>query len=224
MLELFKGFDIGFAFDGDADRCVVIDDRGRYVDDHVMLALYAAYKADKGPIVTHIGASIIVNKLVEEAGGKVIRVRVGDPSLARAAFENHAAFAGEPNGARIHPDVHYFPDGPLTLLRILQMIEELGRPLSELVDEVPKTVVLREAVKRRRSYEDAMECVKSSAPEDALEISTVDGIRVRTGEMERYLVRPSATEPLIRIRAEAKDERRAKELIKTARRIAEGCV
>ncbi len=222
-LKAFKGFDLGFAFDGDGDRCVVIDDQGRYVNDHVMLALYASYMAPKGPIITHVGASIIVNKLVEEEGGKVIRVRVGDPYLAKAAKEHNAAFAGEPNGARIHPDVHYFPDGPLTLLRILKMLEEIGEPLSKLVDIVPKTVVLREEVPRKRSYEEAMECV-NSLDVDGIEIVRTDGIRVRVSEEERFLVRPSATEPVIRVRAEAKDESRAKELINIGKELARKCV
>ncbi len=213
-----SGADLGIAHDGDADRVVAVDERGRVVDQDKLLALVAGQEGAGGTVVTTVDASRVVEKVVEEKGGRVIRTKVGDVNVALACRENEATFGGEPCGAWIFPRIHFAPDGPLGAVVLLKMLEA-GKPLSEMVDELPQYVMQRKKIPcPDAKKEAAMKEFMAAAKEMGGDLSMVDGIRVSLPE-GWILVRPSGTEPLIRITVEGEREEWVREYMQRTVRI-----
>jgi len=125
----------------------VVDDRGRFAPPDKLLALVASHVVGRGEkVVTTVDASRVVEEWVERKGGRVVRTKVGDVSVASALRREGGRFGGEPSGAWILPEAHLAPDGPLAALLVLRVLEEEGRRLSELLDEIPSYPLLREKV------------------------------------------------------------------------------
>ncbi|MEW6222079.1 MAG: phosphoglucosamine mutase [Candidatus Hadarchaeota archaeon] len=210
------GADIGLAHDGDADRVAAVDEKGRFVKEDKLLALISAFQLRrKGQtVVTTVDASSVLDKAVKAEGGKVVRTRVGDVSVAEAVKKRRAVFGGEPSGAWIFPEFQFAPDGPFGAAKILQMLATTGKKLSELSDGLPDYPTVREKVACPNERKASV--IKKLAPRlrklpGAFKASTVDGVRVefRDGWV---LVRPSGTEPYIRVTAEGKTVRRARKI------------
>jgi len=213
-----RGAEVGFAHDGDADRIAVVDDRGRFAPPDKLLALVASHLVRKGEkVVTTVDASRVVEEWVERKGGKVVRTRVGDVSVAWALRREGGRFGGEPSGAWILPEAHLAPDGPLATLLLLRMLEEEGRRLSELLDEVPSYPLLREKVpcapgekgERMRRLREKVERL-----EGVVGVEEVDGLRISFEEGSWLLVRPSGTEPCLRVTCEARTEGEARRRVR----------
>lgn len=208
--------DVGFAHDGDSDRIAVIDDKGVFVPQDKLLALLAFYEIKKGEMIAvPVNTSMLVNEVVEKAGGKVVRTRVGDVAVAQELIRHNGVFGGEPSGCYIFPKVHYCPDGILTSLKVLEIMDNTRKKLSELISEIPEYPLLRETVKC--SNEDKEGIVKQLAERAKMlpgikETTEIDGTRVDF-EDAWILVRASGTEPKIRVTVEAKDKQRAEELM-----------
>ncbi|KXB00285.1 hypothetical protein AKJ42_01295, partial [candidate division MSBL1 archaeon SCGC-AAA261C02] len=176
-----------------------------------------------GKIVTTIDASKVVDEQVIEAGSEVVRTKVGDVSVAQEMESQEANFGGEPSGTWICGDVHLCPDGPLAGIRILEMIDDSGKTLSELVDGVSSYPVRRAKIDcPNKEKEKVMQSVEEQAPQvfgDIVEKLTLDGLRLEFEDGAWLLVRPSGTEPYIRVTAEADDEDRAKSLVGEAKQL-----
>jgi phosphoglucosamine mutase len=222
--EMVKATDarIGFGFDGDGDRMMAVDERGRVPSPDRVLAAYARFLVERnggGVVVTHVGASMSVEDAVVGAGGTVVRTRVGDVHITEAMGEHGALFGGEPVGAWIHPDVHLCPDGLLSALKLMSALEAEGKKLSEFVD-VPEYPTLRGKVECPNVEKGrAMSAVSSNYGEgfdEVKDVSTVDGVRLEL-EDGWVLIRPSGTEPIIRITVEARERERAEELLEASR-------
>ena len=209
-----SGAEVGFAHDGDADRIAVVDDRGRFAPPDKLLALVASHVVGRGEkVVTTVDASRVVEEWVERKGGRVVRTKVGDVSVASALRREGGRFGGEPSGAWILPEAHLAPDGPLAALLVLRVLEEEGRRLSELLDEIPSYPLLREKVpcgpgereeRMGRLRERMGELRGISAVEE------VDGLRISFEGGSWVLVRPSGTEPCLRVTCEAGTEEEAR--------------
>jgi len=217
------GADIGFAHDGDADRAAAVDEKGRVVEWDKLLALMCAHMVRKtgGRVVTTVDASMAVDEQVRAAGGEVIRTRVGDVAVARAVKESGAVFGGEPSGAWIFGDVGY-PDGPLACARVLEMVDEAGRTLSELAEGVKGYPIVRRKFKCCEGRKAAvMKRVRERAPKvfKRADIATIDGVRLAFEDGSWVLIRPSGTEPYVRITAEARSASRARSLAATAKKL-----
>jgi phosphoglucosamine mutase len=204
------GCEVGFGFDGDGDRMMPVGADGSMVNPDRMLAAYAGYVVERngrGAVVTHVGASMNVDDMVKEAGGQVIRTPVGDAFITEAMARHGAVFGGEPVGAWVFPEHHMCPAGVLGALKVLEALEETGKSMEEFISAAPmypldrvklgcgneqKPMAMRLISQR---YQDAYRNVET--------ISTVDGVRL---EMENgwALIRPSGTEPLIRITVEGR--------------------
>ena len=216
------GCEVGFGFDGDGDRMMPVDENGSTPSPDTVLAAYAGYLVRAnggGTVVTHVGASMSVEEAVEAAGGSVVRTKVGDVHVTEAMLENGAIFGGEPVGAWIHPDVHLCPDGILSAVRLMQALDSEGKTLSQFVSGIPDYPTLRAKVACPNSEKDAaMGSISDIGEEfgDVTDVSTVDGVRLQL-EDGWVLIRPSGTEPIIRITVEAHDEGRAKGLLETSR-------
>lgn len=211
---------IGLAYDGDADRCVPIDEKGRFVPLDVIIALYSKYMVEqnggKGTIITHIDASMLIDKLVMEAGGKLLRTKVGDVAIGNMVANEKAIFGGEPCGAWIHPKYHLCPDGPLTGLKILEFVTEQG-PLYKLVDSVTDYPVNRTKIKCKNEIKPiVMESLneKLSSKDEFADILKIDGLRLKYEDNSWILIRPSGTEPYIRVTSQAITQKESDERLK----------
>lgn len=218
------GADLGLAHDGDADRIAAVDERGRVASPDKLLALISAHEVKRGEtIVTTVDASSVVDELVHRQGGKVIRTRVGDVSVALELKRRGAVFGGEPSGSWIFSRVHLAPDGPLAGVRLLELLDVEGRKLSELLDELPEYPMIRVRFQCREDLKhELMRRFEESVSREfsgVVEKLTIDGIRLSFEDGSWVLVRPSGTEPYIRVTAEGKTEERAKELADRAVKI-----
>ncbi|MCK4962449.1 MAG: hypothetical protein KAS19_08175, partial [Anaerolineales bacterium] len=192
-----------------------------------VLAAYARHVVEAnggGVVVTHVGASMSVEEAVEGAGGKVVRTKVGDVNVTEAMVEHDALFGGEPVGAWIHPDVNLCPDGVLSALRLMTALESEGKTLSEFIGDIPEYPTLRDKVQcPNKEKEATMKSISKLEGEfgEVKDVSTVDGVRLQL-EDGWVLIRPSGTEPIIRITVEAHEVGRAEQLLETSRRFVEG--
>ncbi len=217
-----SGAEIGFGFDGDGDRMMPVDENGETPSPDRVLAAYTGYVVRAnggGTVVTHVGASMSVEEAVEAAGGSVVRTKVGDVHITEAMLETGAIFGGEPAGAWIHPDVHLCPDGLLSAVRLMQALDSDGKTLSQFVSGIPEYPTLRAKVTCPNLEKDAaMGSISDLGKEfgEVTDISTVDGVRLQL-EDGWVLIRPSGTEPIIRITVEAHDDERAKGLLETTK-------
>ncbi len=218
------GADLGIAHDGDADRAAAVDELGRVAQPDKLLGLISAHQLRrKGDIVaTTVDASSVVDDCVAERGGKVVRTRVGDVSVAAAIKKHRAVFGGEPSSAWIFPGVHLVPDGPLAAVKILEMLDSAGKKLSELLDALPEYPTVREKVacpnERKAGTMKKLEPRLKREFPDVAKALTIDGIRLELKD-GWVLVRPSGTEPYIRVTAEGKSSERAKQIASETVRI-----
>lgn len=217
--------DIGLAHDGDGDRVAAVDEKGRVVGADELLGLAASYSAEvfAGGVVTTVDASRLIDEQVSEAGYDTFRTEVGDVSVAREMDSRGLSFGGEPSGTWIMGDVHMCPDGTLAAARILEILDGRGVPLSHLVDELPNFPILRDKVGCPDAEKsEIMDMVKERALEefgDFEDILTVDGVRLEFSSGDWVLIRPSGTEPYIRVTAEAADESRAESLVEKGKEL-----
>lgn len=206
--------DLGIAFDGDADRAIFVDERGRYVYGDKTLALMAAHlvRREGGVVVTPVSTSSCVEEMVTAAGGEVVYTRVGSPLVARKMIEIQAVFGGEENGGLIFPQHQYCRDGGMASAALLELMAQREEPLSELVAEVPDYALVKSKVACSHQDKPAvMESFRQRAQNEGLKTDTTDGVKIE-GEGGWVLVRPSGTEPIIRIYAQSKRQHQAERL------------
>lgn len=195
------GADLGIAHDGDADRMMAVDEKGRFISgDKLLIILARAVKAKE--IVTTIDASMVI----EEMGCRVRRTKVGDTYVSEE-LKSGGDFGGEPSGSWIFPRVSLCPDGIYAVAQIVVIASEQG--LSSLVDGLPAYPLLRGSLSSDGVVLSELESrLMSLKP---LSISNLDGIRLNFSD-GWLLVRPSGTEPKIRLTAEARTEARVRQL------------
>jgi len=190
--------------DGDADRMMAFDGRGRYISGDQMLMLFAKYLGAKN-VVTTSDASMAIEEIAD-----VHRTAVGDTFVSEE-LRVWGDFGGEPSGAWIFPKISYCPDGPFAAALFCEIASEWN--IEKEIDAMPAYPILRESM----MAENARQIVTALGAD-----SPTDGIRI-SDESGWYLIRASGTEPKVRITAEAKTKSDAKLLLEKARdRIKEG--
>ena len=208
--------DLGIAHDGDADRMMAVDDRGRFVPGDVLLAVFARDAASDGDqVAVPIDTSLAVDDALESVGASTVRTPVGDVHVANRLASDDLPFGGEPSGAWLWRDGVPCPDGPLAAVRLAGLVASDG-PLSALVDGVETFPLERDNVEAERKDE-LMEVVANRVRRDYDSVTSIDGVRA-TVDDGWFLVRASGTEPLVRITAEAQTEEHAETLLSAARR------
>lgn len=212
LQELMKtvkviGADIGLAHDGDADRMIAVDEKGNLSDFDKLLTVMA--KEFGGTVVTTVDASACLDTELKKINGEVLRTPVGDVHVAESINKNNATFGGEPSGTWLHPDFCMCPDGLLSGLRIVKCVQDHG-PLSEQLDSIESYPTIREKVTcPNDKKEEVMKGVEASFIEefdDVEEVLTIDGVRISFTDGSWVLIRPSGTEPYVRITAEGKTQ------------------
>jgi len=202
--------DIGIAHDGDADRMIAIDEKGRMADFDKLLAVVC--REIGGKVVTTVDASLCTDKCMDEVGGLVIRTKVGDVHVAEAIEENSAKFGGEPSGTWLHPNFCMCPDGILSALRVIELVQKYG-PLSNQLDEIPSYPTIRDKVNcedyQKKSIMESVEAKLYIILEDVVDVNRIDGVRISMEDGSWVLIRPSGTESYIRITLEATSHEKA---------------
>ena len=203
------GAALGIAHDGDADRAVFIDDRGRYVHGDRALAVLARERLRDAPgvVVTPVSSSSAVEDVVIEAGGTIDYTAIGAPIVCRRMQKIGAVLGGEESGGLMFPELHHAKDGGMAAVQMVQLLVRSGRELSELVDALPPYLLVRRSIEIPPGTHDAVLAAIRERTSGEKTIQ-VDGVKVIRPE-GRVLLRPSGTEPLFRIYAEAKERRDA---------------
>jgi phosphoglucosamine mutase len=222
-LEMLKkttvamGADLGIAHDGDADRMMAMDNRGRFLEGDKLLAFFGLRETSNS-IVVPVDTSIMVDDVLK--GRKIYRTRVGDVYVAEELMKRNAQFGGEPSGSWIFPEISLCPDGILAAARLVAIVEKEGH-LDSLIDELPTYPMIRGAVPcANEKKESAMKAIARTLKKLG-DVCDIDGIRVDT-DNGWILVRPSGTEPKIRITAEAR--KGVEELYAKAEKLVKGSV
>lgn len=205
--------DVGIAHDGDADRTICIDEKGKFVFGDKTFALVEKYMLMEnggGLIVTTVATSSAIYDIAEEYGGEVIATRVGDLLVARELKNKNGLFGGEENGGLIFPDFVYGRDAALSTAKIVEIISKEKKPLSILIGELPSYQSQKRKVECPDDRkEEIMEKIAEATCE--FEVDTKDGVKIFTEE-GWVIIRPSGTEPIFRCFAEAKNEEDAKKM------------
>jgi phosphomannomutase len=211
------GADLGLAFDGDADRCFVVDERGEPVTPSAITALIAAREvereraAGKAPgdvaIVYNAICSRAVGETVERSGARGVRTRVGHSYIKAVMAEHDAVFGGEHSAHYYFRDFWFADTGMLAALHVLAVLGEQDRPLSDLVAEFDPYVASGELNSTVEDVAAATERVRRWGEEQGAAVDLTDGMSlVGAGEPMWWLnLRPSNTEPLLRLNVEAAD-------------------
>ncbi|MBI2831082.1 MAG: phosphoglucosamine mutase [Chloroflexi bacterium] len=199
------GADLGIAHDGDSDRMMAVDDKGRFISGDKLLAIFARGMEAKD-IVTTIDASMSI----DEMGFNIRRTEVGDPYVSEE-LKKSGQFGGEPSGAWVFPNISLCPDGIYSAAQIVAIASQ--QKLSHLVDSIPSYPVLRGSI---ASDGVAMSVMKQKLMDmKPISTSKIDGLKLSFSD-GWVLVRPSGTEPKIRLTAEARTEARARQLYQQA--------
>jgi phosphoglucosamine mutase len=196
------GADLGIAHDGDADRMMVVDEKGNFVSGDELLTIFGFYECggSKGTVVVPVDTSMMVDDFLK--GSKIVRTRVGDVYVAEGIKQFNAVYGGEPSGSWIFPKISYCPDGVYAAAKIVEILKE--KKLSELRGKLPRYATKRGTLPcENEKKANFMERVKLRL-EPLGEVLDIDGIRVKM-EDGWVLVRPSGTEAKVRITAESRE-------------------
>jgi phosphomannomutase len=199
-----EGADLGIAWDGDADRCFFIDDTGEFVPGDFLTALLAASVLEKRPgadILYDVRASRAVRDTVERRGGRALVNRVGHAFFKTRMRDEGGAFGGEVSGHYYFADFYNADSGTIPALLILELLSKTGKRLSELVGEFHSTYFISGEINSEVADQEAKMNAITTTYADG-EISTLDGISVDYDDWH-FNVRPSNTEPLLRLNLES---------------------
>jgi len=204
------GSDAGIAFDGDADRMVIVDEKGNCPLQDRALAYFVSQlaRSSKGKaFLVPVDSSMVLEETVEKAGGRIVRGPVGDALLLREMKKHGSSFAGEPSGAWIHYDYNPSPDGILSGLLYLKALEEDGLTVSASLKDIPEYFMERRSIPFSAELDrQALSMFESELVKivgKGSKFSSEYGLRAASGD-SWVLVRKSGTEPKIRVTVESK--------------------
>jgi len=197
-----NGLDAGFAYDGDADRCLCVDDKGGIITGDHILYIYGRYMKERGrlinnTVVTTVMSNFGLYKAFDEIGVEYAKTAVGDKYVYEYMKEHDCCLGGEQSGHIIFSKYASTGDGILTSLKMMQVIMSRGKKLSELAAPL---VVYPQVLENVRVKD------KSAAQADPEVQAAIKAAAEALGDTGRILVRESGTEPLVRVMVEAENE------------------
>jgi phosphomannomutase len=205
-----KGADIGLAFDGDADRCFLVDEQGALVSPSALTALIAERELKNNPgacVIHNLICSRAVPEVIKENGGTPLRSRVGHSYIKKMMAENEAIFGGEHSGHFYFKDFWNADSGMLAALHAIAALLQEQKPLSELMSRFNRYSLSGEINTQVTNQKAAIELIESSIKQSVenVECDYLDGLTASTSEWT-FNVRPSNTEPLLRLNVEARTQ------------------
>ena len=209
------GADVGVAYDGDADRSIFVDDQGEIHWGDKTFALIEKHFLQENPnekIVTPVSSSTLVKDIADAYGGELVWTKVGSVTVSHTMKKLKAKLGGEENGGVFYGPHQLVRDGAMTTALILNIMAKTGKKLSKLLSELPKYFIEKGKVEcsnelKQKALEKLTETV------DGLNVSRVDGVKIWFEDKSAILMRPSGTEPVYRLYAEAKNKEKAVELV-----------
>ncbi len=221
------GADVGFAIDPDADRLAVVDETGRAIGEDRTLVLSArtvlqaqkeAGVTGRSCVVVNLSSSLAMNDVADEFGCELVRTPIGEAWVVGKIMERNAVIGGEGNGGVIFPQVHPGRDAATGIALILQGLAKAGVSLSEWNGQVPDYVMVKTKFPATAEVTSRLADVVRKEFADAAEVVTEDGVKAIY--KDRWIhVRPSGTEPVVRIFAEALRQDEADELVARAQKL-----
>ena len=216
--------DFGVAFDGDADRCFIVDEKGVTISGDILAALVAKNILEKEPGATILYSAVCSKafpELVEREGGRAIRTKAGHSIIKPQMRENDAAFGGEHSGHFYFRDNYFADSGIIAMLKVAELVARQESPLSDLLVPIDPYVRSGEINSEVEDQEATLQKVEEHyAQRDDPKIDHLDGLTVDYGSWW-FNLRPSNTEPLLRLNVEAGDretmERERDELLNLIR-------
>ncbi len=202
QLVLEKGLDVGFAYDGDADRCLCVDEKGNVVDGDAILYICGKYMKDRGildnnTVVTTVMSNFGLYKAFDEAGISYAKTAVGDKYVYEYMMQNGCSLGGEQSGHIIFSKYASTGDGILTSLMMMEVMAARKKGLAELSEGL---TIYPQTLKNIRVKD------KVAAQADPAVCAAVQKVADRLGDSGRILVRESGTEPLVRVMVEAESK------------------
>jgi phosphomannomutase/phosphoglucomutase len=209
------GADLGVAFDGDADRSIFVDENGViYWGDKTFAVIIKQFliKNPGAKIVTPVSSSTLIKDTVEAYKGELIWTKVGSVTVSQKMKELNVKLGGEENGGVFYGPHQAVRDGAMTTALLLNIMAETGEKLSKLVAEQPQYFLEKGKIecpdeKKEVLLQKLFEQVKGE------NISTIDGVKIWFSDNSAILIRPSGTEPVFRLYAEAKSQEKALKLV-----------
>ncbi len=205
-----NGLDVGFAYDGDADRCLAIDEKGNLVDGDLILYVCGKYLKEQGrlngdTIVTTIMSNLGLYKACDKAGLKYEKTAVGDKYVYENMLQNNYSLGGEQSGHIIFSKYATTGDGILTSLLLMEVMLEKKQSLSKLTEDV---TIFPQLLKNVRVAD------KKAARENPEVVKAIEKVTEELGDNGRILVRESGTEPVIRVMVEAETDALCEKYVK----------
>jgi phosphomannomutase len=212
-----SGADVGMATDPDVDRLALVDETGRAIGEDWTLATAVRVVVQRRPglVVTNLSTSRIIDDVAAASGARVLRAPVGEVNVATAMRDHGAVVGGEGNGGVILPELHLGRDAPLAAALVCQLLTDEARPLSAVVADFPRYAILKDKLDRPAAPLDAVYEALERGMRGA-EVDRQDGLRLSWPDRWVH-VRPSGTEPIVRVIAEAPTEQDARALIDASR-------
>ncbi len=212
-----QGADVGFALDGDADRCIAVDGTGTVVDGDQVLGLLALERLSRGALdLDSLVVSVLSNgglaQAVEAAGGRIVRTPVGDKHILAAMLVSGAGLGGEKSGHVIIREHSTSGDGLVTAIELLRVMRSGGTGLNELATSIPLLPQQQRAIRVRHRDQWMNDDVLGGA---------IAVAETRLAPHGRILVRPSGTEPVLRVMVEGRDAALVSELADAIAALAE---
>ncbi|MBS7647258.1 phosphoglucosamine mutase [Candidatus Bathyarchaeota archaeon] len=208
--------DVGVAFDGDADRSIFVDETGEIHWGDKTFALVEKYFLMRNPgekVVSPVSSSTLIRDIAEAYGGEVVWTKVGSVTVSHTMKKLNAKLGGEENGGIFYGPHQAVRDGGMATALILDIMAETGQKLSQLLGELPRYFIEKGKVECPNKLKEKV-LENLIAETKGLNIETIDGIKIWFEDKSSILMRPSGTEPLYRIYAEAKTKERAEELVR----------
>jgi len=221
------GADIGFAQDPDADRLAIVDDRAAYIgEEHTLvLAARALLGAESAPSRPRVAANLSTSRMIDdflsEIGGEAVRTAVGEANVVAGMRARQCVLGGEGNGGVIWPRIVEIRDSLGAMALVLALLTRRGDPLSSVVASYPGYAIVKRKVDTREGFAtSAVGAIRDRFGHER--IDTSDGVRVDFDDQRAWLhVRPSNTEPILRLIAEAPDRAIADAILDEAQSIIE---
>ena len=206
---LDNGLDVGFAYDGDADRCLCVDEKGNIVSGDHILYIYGRYMKERGKllmntVVTTVMSNFGLYKAFDELGIDYAKTAVGDKYVYEYMMQHGCRIGGEQSGHIIFSKYASTGDGILTSLKIMEVMMAKKQPLSELHKEL---TIYPQVLKNVRVTD------KRLAQDDPDVQAAVGEVAAKLGDFGRILVRESGTEPVVRVMVEAETEEKCQEYV-----------
>ena len=210
------GADVAVAYDGDADRSIFVDEKGSIIMGDQTFALVAKYflKDNKGEkIVTPVSSSTIIKDIADEYHGHIVWTKIGSVTVAQTMKEQKAKLGGEENGGIFYGPHQPVRDGAMSTALILSIMARAGKKLSTLLGELPQYFIEKAKIECSEELKQKVleRLIKQT---EGLKTNTLDGVKIWFKNNSSILIRPSGTEPVYRLYADAKNSREAKQLIK----------